>query len=380
MNNIPLSLYIHIPWCARKCPYCDFNSHSLRGELPEDDYIARLLCDLQEHRTHIQQRVIHSIFIGGGTPSLLSVNAIQKLFRGLHQLLEIPKHTEITIEANPGASEQERFYGFYEAGINRLSLGIQSWQNDKLQALGRIHNSAQAQQAVIMAKKSGFTNFNLDIMYGLPGQTLENALLDLQMTLECQPQHISWYQLTMEPNTYFYNFPPQLPDEESTWEMQQQGQELLSKAGWVHYEVSAYCQSNYYSQHNLNYWQFGDYIGIGAGAHSKITQADGSVWRYWKVKSPRDYLACHKSMIAGERQLTKDELALEFMMNALRLQQEIPLTLFSARTGLKEQLIQPILIQAQSQGFLIVKNNVLSVTSLGKRFLNDLLALFLPSE
>ncbi|MBS0351298.1 MAG: radical SAM family heme chaperone HemW, partial [Proteobacteria bacterium] len=286
--TIPLSLYIHIPWCIRKCPYCDFNSHAVRNSIPEKQYIVKLLIDLQNHQAHWQDRPIHSIFIGGGTPSLLSAAAYKELFKGLSFHLEIPKDIEITLEANPGASDQERFSGFREAGINRLSIGIQSWNAEKLQTLGRIHDEQQAEQAVLMAKKAGFTNFNIDIMHGLPKQTLAEAMLDLERTIACEPTHISWYQLTIEPNTFFNRFPPALPEEETLFEIQQAGRRQLQLAGFNQYEISAYCRKDYFAQHNLNYWNFGDYIGIGAGAHSKVTLSEGVIWRGWKVKNPKD--------------------------------------------------------------------------------------------
>ncbi len=305
--NIPLSLYIHIPWCVRKCPYCDFNSHALLEDLPERDYIVRLLWDLQNHKRHWLNRPIHSIFIGGGTPSLFSFHGYRQLFSALRNELNISDNIEITLEANPGASEQQRFQGFREAGINRLSLGVQSWQPQKLLKLGRIHDDKQAAAAVDMAKAAGFTNFNIDIMYGLPEQTIEEALCDLQTTLAHQPTHISWYQLTLEPHTYFHRFPPQLPGDETQWQMQEQGRQILQSAGFVQYEVSAYCRDQHYSCHNLNYWQFGDYIGIGAGAHSKITHEDGSVERYWKIKNPRDYLT-KNDLLDGHAQIPRHEL------------------------------------------------------------------------
>lgn len=375
--NIPLSLYIHIPWCVRKCPYCDFNSHALRDSLPEQDYIAKLLLDLQTHQPDLQERPIHSIFIGGGTPSLFSATAYQQLFQGLRRNLDLPAEIEITLEANPGASEQARFCGFREVGINRLSLGVQSFNPQKLQVLGRIHNHEQAAQAVEMAKQAGFTNFNIDIMHGLPEQTLAEALADLKATIACSPTHISWYQLTLEPNTYFHHFPPILPNEEILWDIQEQGQQLLQACGFQQYEVSAYCRNKQYSQHNLNYWRFGDYIGIGAGAHSKIThRQDGSIWRYWKVKNPRDYLG-RTTVLEGKRQIPADELLLEFMMNALRLQQKIPLALITERTGLTQEFIQQALFKIPHQEMLTIEDNQLSITALGHRFLNELLTAFI---
>ncbi len=376
--SIPLSLYIHIPWCVRKCPYCDFNSHALRDSLPEEEYIAKLLADLRSHQSDWQNRAIQSIFIGGGTPSLFSASAYRQLFKGLHQYLDLTSGIEITLEANPGASETERFFGYREAGINRLSLGVQSWDPAKLQRLGRIHNDEQAAAAITMAKQAGFSNFNIDIMHGLPQQSLVEALADLEKTIACQPTHISWYQLTLEPNTYFHRFPPALPDDETLWEIQEQGQRCLRAAGFQQYEVSAYCRDENYARHNLNYWQFGDYIGIGAGAHSKITHAgDGSIWRFWKVKNPRDYLN-QQSILDGQRQIPADELLLEFLMNALRLRQKIPLSLITARTGLTYETIYQKLLTISNPDLLVLDQEYVAVTSLGYRFLNELLTNFMP--
>lgn len=369
---VPLSLYIHIPWCVRKCPYCDFNSHASSGELPEGHYIAKLLVDLQTHQADLQNRPIHSIFIGGGTPSLFSAPAYQHLFTELHHRLELPPGIEITLEANPGASEQEKFCGFRAAGINRLSLGVQSWNADKLAMLGRIHNSEQAARAVEMAKIAGFTNFNIDIMHGLPQQTLAQGLADLTQTLACQPTHISWYQLTIEPNTYFHHFPPALPEDDLRWEIQEQGFKLLAEHGFHQYEVSAFCRNQQFSRHNLNYWQFGDYIGIGAGAHSKITQPDGSIQRYWKVKNPKDYLG-KTAVLEGQRHIPRDELLFEFLMNALRLRQTIPLNLITERTGLSAPEIYQPLLKLNRPDLLILEDTHISVTPLGYRFINEIL-------
>ncbi len=370
--NIPLSLYIHIPWCVRKCPYCDFNSHALREELPERDYIARLLYDLQTHQKHYQNRPIHSIFIGGGTPSLFSAHAYQQLFSALRSELEIPSDIEITLEANPGVSEQQRFHGFHEAGINRISLGVQSWQPQKLQSLGRIHDEKQAYQAVERVKAAGFTNFNIDIMHSLPQQSVAEAIADLRSTVLCEPTHVSWYQLTLEPNTYFHRFPPQLPDDETQWEIQKQGQQILQGAGFIQYEVSAYCRADYYSRHNLNYWQFGDYIGIGAGAHSKITDVNGSITRYWKVKNPRDYLN-KPNLLDGQAQIPREDRLFEFMMNALRVYQPIFFPLICDRTGLTQEYIQKTLREKLDVELVNITDEHITLTPLGRRFLNQLL-------
>lgn len=370
--KIPLSLYIHVPWCVRKCPYCDFNSHVQRDALPEQEYIAKLLFDLETHQADWRNRPIHSIFIGGGTPSLFSVAAYQQLFKQLRHRLELPFDMEITLEANPGASEQEKFCGFREIGINRLSLGVQSWHPEKLQALGRIHNDEQAALAVDRAKRAGFTNFNIDIMHGLPGQNLAEAMLDLEKTIHCQPTHISWYQLTLEPNTYFHRFRPVLPDEEILWDIQEEGQKRLKTAGFNQYEVSAYCRDQQHSRHNLNYWEFGDYIGIGAGAHSKVTREDGSIWRYWKLKNPRDYLE-HTSLLDGQCQVSSHQLLLEFLMNALRLEKKTPLTQITERTGLSAEYISDTLRNIKNKELIIVDQHYVATTDLGKRFLNQLL-------
>ncbi len=371
--NIPLSLYIHIPWCIRKCPYCDFNSHTLRDAIPEQEYIAKLLADLETHRADIQDRPIHSIFIGGGTPSLFSAAAYQRLFKCLAQSVHLPKDIEITLEANPGASDIERFYGFREAGINRLSLGVQSWHPTKLQALGRIHNAEQAADAVKMAKQAGFANFNIDIMHGLPGQSIAEAMDDLYQTIQCQPKHISWYQLTLEPNTYFHRFPPTLPEEEILWEIQEQGKQLLQANGFKQYEVSAYSQEGFFSRHNHNYWLFGDYIGIGAGAHSKITNLQHqSVCRSWKVKNPKDYL--ETSLVLGGTQIiSRKELLFEFLMNAFRLNEKIPFSLLIERTALAKEEVLQTLTQKIDSNLLQIDSEYLALTPQGQKFLNTIL-------
>jgi putative oxygen-independent coproporphyrinogen III oxidase len=386
MEIIPLSLYIHTPWCIKKCPYCDFNSHTLKTNLEEEDYIKALLADLKiEHDKLIQEgdeRPLHSIFIGGGTPSLFSPEAFKVLFKGIADLFTLPPNIEITMEANPGAIEHHAFEGFLEAGINRLSLGIQSLQNDKLKSLGRIHGAEEAIRAVELAKKAGFTNFNLDIMHGLPNQTIEDALYDLKTALALKPTHFSWYQLTLEPNTLFYKQPPVLPSDDITWEIQQQGQAYLAANGYKQYEVSAYSQINKECQHNLNYWFFGDYLGIGAGAHGKITNINtGKIFRTWKKKNPTDYLKAAEnqaSFLGAEMELvSKKELPFEFMLNALRLNQTIPLSLFEDRTGLSREDIGPFLKLAEAQNLIVLHQDDIIKTSLGNRFLNNLIELFL---
>ena len=376
----PLSLYIHVPWCVKKCPYCDFNSHQLNGELPEKAYVDALLHDFQrELQAAGSERLIHSVFIGGGTPSLLSASAYQRLFAGLQAFFA--DDIEITMEANPGTYEHDRFQAYLDAGVNRLSLGVQSFQDDKLNALGRIHCAQEAHQAIAAITKAGFGNINIDLMHGLPGQSPEDALYDLQQAIDLQPAHISWYQLTIEPNTVFYAKTPVLPPDETLWDIQEAGQALLASAGFVQYEISAYSQPGRRSQHNLNYWQFGDYIGIGAGAHGKLTNADsGQITRNWKTRMPRDYLAADVNISgnfeAGQRVLAPDELAIEFMMNALRLHEGVDARLYSERTGQSLDDISKPLQLARHKGLLDARIDRLKPTPTGRLFLNDLLELF----
>ena len=376
----PLSLYIHVPWCVKKCPYCDFNSHQMAGELPEKAYVDALLHDFQrELQAAGRERLIHSVFIGGGTPSLLSASAYQRLFAGLQAFFA--DDIEITMEANPGTYEHDRFQAYLDAGVNRLSLGVQSFQDDKLNALGRIHCAQEAQQAIAAITKAGFGNINIDLMHGLPGQSLEDALYDLQQAIDLQPAHISWYQLTIEPNTVFYAKTPVLPPDETLWDIQEAGQALLASAGFVQYEISAYSQPGRRSQHNLNYWQFGDYIGIGAGAHGKLTNADsGQITRNWKTRMPRDYLAADVNISgnfeAGQRVLEPDELPIEFMMNALRLHEGVDARLYSERTGQSLDDISKPLQLARHKGLLDARTDRLKPTPTGRLFLNDLLELF----
>jgi putative oxygen-independent coproporphyrinogen III oxidase len=374
----PLSLYIHFPWCIRKCPYCDFNSHTLLTELPEINYVNTLISDLEQDLDKLTNRPIISIFMGGGTPSLFSPDALNYLLVELAKRLEFSDAIEITLEANPGTVEYQRFYGYREAGINRLSLGIQSFSTEKLKILGRIHNGDEAIKAVLAAKKAGFTNINLDLMHGLPKQSVIEGLQDLQIVFSLEPSHISWYQLTIEPNTEFYQRSPQLPVEETLGELQERGEEIFRKKAYRHYEISAFSKEGYNCLHNRNYWQFGDYIGIGAGAHSKITDSKKKVIkRAWKQKNPKAYLAQKNSFLAEEKFILAEELPFEFMLNALRLYQKIPAELFQQRTGLPFSNIQPILDKAQQQGLLIYNEFAMETTELGKRFYNNLLSLFM---
>lgn len=376
-KQIPLSLYVHIPWCIAKCPYCDFNSHPKRGRIPENNYTSRLIDDLRHKAPLIQDRQISSIFIGGGTPSLLSPNAYQALFKAISDFSIISRDTEITLEANPGTMIPNRFEGYLNAGINRLSVGIQSFQNDKLKSLGRIHNANQAAIAINDAKKAGFENINIDLMFGLPNQNINDALFDLQSAINCNPSHISWYQLTLEPNTLFYRFKPTLPCDDLRCDMQYEGQSLLAQHGFLQYEISAYAKANNQCQHNLNYWQFGDYIGIGAGAHGKITDLNtGQITRHWNVKHPKQYLSMSADQIAQKTTVHKKELPLEFMMNALRLYQPISFALFEARTGLSVDAIEKPLKKAETLGLLTLNDKVINLSQQGRLFLNDVLELF----
>jgi putative oxygen-independent coproporphyrinogen III oxidase len=371
----PLSLYIHIPWCIKKCPYCDFNSHQKDGELPEQEYIDALLEDLAQDSAYIQNRTLLSIFIGGGTPSLFSAKGFDYLLNKINRVIPFENSIEITLEANPGTFEQQKFSDFRRAGINRLSIGIQSFQKQFLQSLGRIHDDQEALKATDIATQAGFENFNLDLMFGLPNQRLEQALKDLEIAISCGPSHLSWYQLTVEPNTEFYSSPPPLPDDEKIFQIQQQGQALLAGKGYSQYEISAYCQPNKQSTHNLNYWRFGDYLGIGAGAHGKLTLSEESrVIRTRKTRQPKHYLDKQKAYITETRTLTQADLPLEFMMNAMRLCEGASISAFEQRTGLSINVMDRELAQLR-HAQLMVKDK-LRPTAKGQLFLNDLLSTF----
>jgi len=375
----PLSLYIHFPWCVRKCPYCDFNSHAVRGDLPEDQYIDALLADLESDLPRVWGRPVRTVFLGGGTPSLFSPEAIERLLAGVRARVALVPEAEVTLEANPGTVETERFRGYRAAGVNRLSIGIQSFQPEQLHTLGRIHGRDEALAAAQAARAAGFDNFNLDLMFGLPQQTLDEALTDLRTALALHPTHLSLYQLTLEPNTLFHAQPPELPDEDVLAAMQEALQAELADAGFAQYEVSAYARAGRRCRHNLNYWQFGDYLGIGAGAHAKITDAEG-VTRLWKVKQPRDYLetAGTPAGLGGEQRPSRDDVVFEFMLNALRLTEGVPALLFNERTGLDPSCMQKPLTQAMARGLLEPGLEHIRPTPLGRRFLNELVALFLP--
>ncbi|TKJ72572.1 YggW family oxidoreductase [Pseudomonas sp. CFBP13508] len=373
----PLALYIHIPWCVRKCPYCDFNSHTASPVLPEQEYVDALLADLDQDLHAVYGRELTSIFFGGGTPSLFSAEALGRLLQGVEKRIPFAADIEITLEANPGTFEQEKFIAYRKLGINRLSIGIQSFQQEKLEALGRIHNGDEAVRAAGMARQAGFDNFNLDLMHGLPDQSLDDALSDLRQAIALKPTHISWYQLTLEPNTVFWNQPPVLPEDDTLWDIQEAGQALLAEHGYAQYEVSAYAQAGRPARHNLNYWSFGDFIGIGAGAHGKLSHPDGRIVRTWKTRLPKDYLNPAKSFQAGEKSLSNDEMPFEFLMNALRLTAGVESRLYPERTGLSLDTLAEGRREAEQSGLLQVEPSRLAATERGQLFLNDLLQQFL---
>ncbi|KGP63127.1 oxidase [Legionella norrlandica] len=374
---LPLSLYIHIPWCIRKCPYCDFNSHKSPDVLPEQKYIQALVDDLKTDLSSYDTREIISIFIGGGTPSLFSAEAYNSLFDKLKCLLPFAEDIEITMEANPGTVEQHRFTDYRQSGINRLSLGIQSFNPCHLQALGRIHDDKQAHSAINTARKAGFDNLNLDIMHGLPNQNVDEGLQDLKTALSYQPEHLSWYQLTIEPNTIFYKHTPPLPSEEEDYLLEEQGFSLLHNLGYHRYEISAFSKPGKQARHNVNYWLFGDYLGIGAGAHGKIT-TQNKVIRTRKHRQPKDYLDNEKPFLAAQESIEGKELLFEFMLNTTRLEQAIPLELFTKMTGLALDKLLPLLKLADEKQLITLTNTHWQVTSLGRQYTNDLQSLFLP--
>ncbi|KYL36809.1 MULTISPECIES: radical SAM family heme chaperone HemW [Pseudoalteromonas] len=377
MNLPPLSLYVHVPWCVQKCPYCDFNSHGQKGDIPEAEYVQHLIDDLKADLHLVQGRKIHSIFIGGGTPSLLTGAAYTRLLKEVDSLIGLSDNCEITLEANPGTVETGRFKDYVKAGINRISIGVQSMQDDKLKALGRIHGADEASYAAQQASEAGLNSFNLDLMHGLPGQSLDDALSDLKQIIALNPPHISWYQLTIEPNTQFASKPPTLPKDETLWDIQEQGQALLAQAGYQQYEISGYAKPGYQCQHNLNYWRFGDYLGIGCGAHGKVTDAKtGVITRTEKVKHPRGYMDIIKPYLYKSWQVEQDDLAFEFFMNRFRLIEPCPINDFNALTQQPLQSQQHALDKAINAGLLTKTDSHWHVTLQGQRFLNDLLALF----
>ena len=379
----PLSLYVHIPWCVRKCPYCDFNSHEARDDIPEDRYIQALIADLEQDLPAVWGRTVESLFIGGGTPSLFSARGIEQLLSDIRARIPLKPDAEITLEANPGTVDQARFSGFREAGINRLSMGVQSFQDDLLSAIGRIHDGSEALAAIESARRAGFENINLDLMFGLPAQSTAQALLDLRTAMELQPAHLSWYELTIEPNTWFYRHPPMRPDDEILWEMQAAGRSLLSEAGYARYEVSAYAQAGRQCRHNLNYWQFGDYLGIGAGAHAKISNAaTQTITRLSKEKHPQTYLEAANSndRISTSAELSTDDVILEFAMNSLRMDSGFTRAAFTHATSLPASIIETQVQAAIEKEWLTENNGAIRATATGQRYLNELLQLWMPES
>ena len=375
----PLALYVHLPWCVRKCPYCDFNSHAMPQNMPQREYIDALIEDLDHDLTKVRDRTLISIFFGGGTPSLFSPEEIGRLLEAVRERFVVSDELEVTLEANPGTIEHGRFAGYREAGVTRVSLGVQSFNEQQLKTLGRIHGAEDVHRAVDELRRAGLDNFNLDLMYGLPQQSIEEALQDLRSAIELQPAHISHYQLTLEPGTVFYHRPPPLPDDDASWQMQTESQALLDRFGYSQYEISAYAQAGRQCRHNLNYWQFGDYLGIGAGAHGKLTVQDG-IQRTARCKQPREYLSrAGADRIVEHRWLSGTELPFEFMLNALRLRGGVPASLFQARTGLALDVMQSQLTAARAKGLLADTPERLAATELGLQFLNDLQAIFLPA-
>jgi len=383
-RQIPLSLYIHIPWCEKKCPYCDFNSHLAKSTVDEIAYVDALLedlsQDLQTYNKQINDRNLASIFIGGGTPSLFSANSFKRLIEGVRQRIGFTNDIEITSEANPGSSEIKKFEGFREAGINRLSIGVQSFNQHYLKALGRVHNQQEALNAANFAKQAGFDNLNLDLMFGLPNQSYEHALDDVQQAIELNTTHLSCYQLTIEPNTLFHHKPPVTPDDEVLWNMQESIQAKLADAHYQQYEVSAYAQQGKQCAHNLNYWQFGDYLGIGAGAHGKLSDIDGQITRMWKIKHPANYLRTDKAFTGAADKTTPNQQTFEFMMNALRLRDGFDLSLFTTRTQQTVTDIKRYLHKHQSQGLIEIDKNRVTPTERGRQMLDSMLQDYLVEQ
>ena len=376
----PLSLYVHIPWCLKKCPYCDFNSHEARAEVPEDAYVDALLKDLELALPSIWGRKVLSVFIGGGTPSLFSAASIDKLLSGIRARVPLYPDAEVTLEANPGTFERAKFAGYYAAGVNRLSIGVQSFDPRHLESLGRVHDADEARRAVEAATMI-FETVNLDLMYALPGQTLADAKRDLEIALQYSPPHLSFYHLTIEPNTLFHRYPPALPDEDVAADMEESIDVALARSGYFHYETSAYAQPGHECRHNINYWRFGDYLGIGAGAHSKISFADAIV-RQMRWKQPQQYLArvAKDVPVQEEAEVTRADVGFEFMLNALRLAEGVPTSLFSERTGFSLSLVSREIEIATRKGLLEPDPAVIKPTEMGRRFLNDLQQIFLPDS
>lgn len=383
MNQaIPLSLYIHIPWCVKKCPYCDFNSHTLNNTLPESEYLSCLLEDLQHDLVYVQNRSLKSIFFGGGTPSLISPAGIGDLLNKIQNFLRFDPNMEITLETNPGTVEHHNLADYVQAGINRFSVGAQTFNNNLLHTLGRIHKSDDTKRVLHTLQELPLRSYNIDIMHSLPGQTIMQALDDLKAAISFNTPHLSWYQLTIEANTVFHKYPPILPDDETSWQIYTEGLAMLKDAGLMQYEISAYAKSNHQCRHNLNYWNFGDYLGIGAGAHAKITDLNSkTITRSWKTRNPKDYMQrkgnLEQKYLAGSQQVSAADLPGEFMLNQLRLNAPFTLHDFSNRTGLPVTHIDGILKNAKHKQLLAENDGFIQTTALGRRFLNDLQHMFL---
>ena len=374
----PLALYIHIPWCIQKCPYCDFNSHAVKQGIPEQEYIAHLLADLQQDLSLVHGRTISSIFIGGGTPSVFSATGIGQILTGVKQRIACTPDMEVTMEANPGTVEAERFAGYVAAGVTRFSIGVQSFQSAQLTALGRIHDSDEAIAAAKLAKALPLNSFNLDLMHGLPQQDVTGALADLQQAIDLAPPHLSWYQLTIEPNTAFASRPPVLPPDDTLWDIQQQGLALLQQHGYQQYEISAYAKTGQQCQHNLNYWRYGDYLGIGCGAHGKITlPSRNSILRTVKIKHPKGYMDISRGYMDSRQQVEPEDRPFEFFMNRFRLLEPCPISDFTAFTGLPLSSISAAIDEAERKQLITVTASHWQITDKGARYLNDLLTLFI---
>ena len=379
----PLAVYVHIPWCVRKCPYCDFNSHAAEPlALPESAFLSRLRTDIEQDAKLAQGRHATSVFFGGGTPSLMSANAIAEIITMLRDNIGIQRDAEITLEANPGTFEASKFADFLAAGVNRLSIGVQSFTDPHLRALGRIHSADEAAAAIREAQVVGYDNFNIDLMHGLPAQTCEQALADLQQAIALAPTHISWYQLTIEQNTEFFRHPPTLPADDDLWDIQQQGQALLQAEGFQQYEVSAYAKPDKRCQHNLNYWRYGDFLGFGPGAHGKVTQQQEglSITRTRKTRLPKDYLNLERPLIRLEEQVPLTERAFDYFINTLRLREPVSLSHLEHSTGLAFADIEPVFRQAEASGWLKLDDNLLSTTDSGYLYLNEVLSLWLGNS
>lgn len=381
----PLALYIHIPWCVQKCPYCDFNSHAIKQGIPEQEYIAHLLADLQQDLGYVQGRELKTIFIGGGTPSVFSSEGIAHLLQAVAAQIPFATDIEITMEANPGTVEAARFAGYVDAGVNRFSIGVQSFAEDQLKRLGRIHDPAEACKAAELANglltaqhRPALQSFNLDLMHGLPEQSLVSALADLSQAIALAPPHLSWYQLTIEPNTVFASKPPVLPEDELLWDIQEHGHALLTQSGYQQYETSAYCRTGFQCRHNLNYWRFGDYLGIGCGAHGKITLPhEQKIVRTVKIKHPKGYMDMTRGYVDSINAIDPDDLAFEYFMNRFRLLEPCPKQEFAAFTGLPISTVMPVLARAEQLGLVIDQQHSWQITPRGVRYLNELLQLFL---